>query len=53
MSRKLFQYTKDAMEDVLRAVREQNMPVAKIYKEFNVQRTSVQMPRLIGKTFDR
>lgn len=50
-SRKLFQYPERSMQDALKAIREQNMPVATACKKFNVSRTPVRN-RLEGRTSD-
>nr|CAI5830211.1 unnamed protein product [Callosobruchus analis] len=50
-SRKLFQYTENAMQNALDAVRLQSMPISTACKKFNVPRTSVRN-RLDGKTKD-
>nr|CAI5843896.1 unnamed protein product [Callosobruchus analis] len=50
-SRKLFQYTENAMQNALDAIRLQSMPISTACKKFNVPRTSVRN-RLDGKTKD-
>ena len=51
MARKLFQYTDNAMQDALKAIREDNVPIATACKKYNVPRTSVRN-RLNKKTSD-
>lgn len=51
LPRKLFAYSAESMENALRDIRENNIPVATACKRYNVPRSSVRN-RLAGRTHD-